>query len=183
MSLAVFLERYDSVVVTLDTVAGNNSFESDQRTKATGILDLIETKQFLATAMLFKEIFAFTGPLSRYLQSIVIDFGKALAMVDNTIVQLERLRMHPEYIMKLVESNFKAEGVQWKQRRLQRRRRMDGEEAQDQLANTPEEHWTRNTFYVVLDTVFASMKNRFAKNKELLQSYSLFSPSNFGTLL
>ena len=27
------------------------------------------------------------------------------------------------------------------------------------------------------------MKNRFAKNKELLQSYSLFSPSNFSTLV
>ena len=140
MTLAVFLERYDSVVVTLDTVAGNNSFESDQRTKAAGILDLIETKQFLATAMLFKEIFAFTGPLSRYLQSTAIDFGEALAMVDNTIVQLEKLRMHPEYIVQLEESNFKAEGVQWKQKRVQRRRRMDGEEAQDQPANSPEEH-------------------------------------------
>ncbi len=81
MSLAVFLERYDSVVATLDT-----SFESDQRAKAAGILDLNETKQFLATAMVFKEIVAFTGPLSRYLQSTAIDFGKALVMVDNTIV-------------------------------------------------------------------------------------------------
>ena len=90
--------------------------------------------------MLFKEIFAFTGPLSRYLQSTAIDFGEALAMVDNTIVQLEKLRMHPEYIVQLVESNFKAEGVQWKQKRVQRRRRMDEEEAQDQPANSPEEH-------------------------------------------
>ncbi len=104
-------------------------------------------------------------------------------MVDNTIVQLERLRVHPEYVIQLVERNFKAEGVQWKQKRAQRRGRMDGEEAQDQPANTPEEHWTRNTFYVVLDTVLASMKNRFAKNKEILESYSLFSPSNFTTLL
>ena len=64
MSLAVFLDRYDSVVATLDTVSGSNSFESDQRTKAAGILDVIETNQFLATAMLFKEIFVFTGLLS-----------------------------------------------------------------------------------------------------------------------
>ncbi len=61
-------------------------------------------------------------------------------MVDNTIVQLERLRVHPEYVIQLVERNFKAEGVQWKQKRAQRRRRMDGEEAQDQPANTPEEY-------------------------------------------
>ena len=38
---------------------------------------------------------------------------------------------------------------------------MDREEAHDEPANSPEEHWMRSTFYVVLDTVVGAIKNTF----------------------
>ena len=63
----------------------------------------LQTKQFLATAYLFREIFASTGPLSRYLQRVDVDFGKALGMVESAIDELNDLRKKPERIIKYVE--------------------------------------------------------------------------------
>ena len=60
---------------------------------------------------------------------------------------------------------------------------MAGEQAADEPAETPETHWERNTFYVVMDTVLQSMRNRFEKNKTLLATYHLFSPTNFDALI
>ena len=37
----------------------------------------------MATAFLFNEVFAKTGPLSRYLQSVNMNYAKALALIDS----------------------------------------------------------------------------------------------------
>ena len=158
LAIEVFLDRYDSVEEALEAVAHDTSFDADKRTKAAGLLEKIETKEFLATAVLFNEIFQHTGPLSRYLQSTTIDFGKALAMIDGTIDQLQRLRNHPEYVTQIVDRNFKAEHINWKPIRIRHRPRMAGEQAADEPAETPETHWERNTFYVVMDTVLQSVR-------------------------
>lgn len=41
-----------------------------------------------------------TGPLSRYLQSVNVDLGKALAMIDSCLSRLQRLRNDPDEIIK-----------------------------------------------------------------------------------
>ena len=38
---------------------------------------------------------------------------------------------------------------------------MDDENAEDEPAETPEDDWKRNTFYVSVDTIINSLKNRF----------------------
>ena len=95
-----------------------------------------------------------TGPLSRYLQSVNVDLGKALAMID----------------------------VIWKETRVRRRRVMDGEIASDEPETTPIAQWKRETFHVAVDTVINSMRNRFEKNRPLLQSLAMFPPSGFAKL-
>ena len=59
---------------------------------------------------------------------------------------------------------------------------MDGEVAPDEPALTPQGAWTRNTFFVVLDQVISSMRNRFGKNETLLSAYHLFSTQNFKSI-
>ena len=46
------------------------SFDLKHRSEAAGLLSSIQTREFMATAFLFNEIFAKTGPLSRNLQSV-----------------------------------------------------------------------------------------------------------------
>ena len=54
---------------------------------------------------------------------------------------------------------------------------MDGEIASDEPETTPISQWKRDTFYVAVDTVMNSMRNRFKKNRSLLQSLAMFTPT------
>ena len=47
------------------------------------------TKEITATACIFQEVFAVTGPLSNYLQSTDVDIGKANDLVDGCFNQLK----------------------------------------------------------------------------------------------
>ena len=125
---------------------------------------------------LFREILASTGPLSRYLQRVHVDFGKALGRVESAIDELNELRKEPERIIKYIKQKHNSPGVTWQESRV---RRMDGENVDDEPAETPEDDWKRNTFYVSVDTIINSLKNRFEKNQQLLQAFSLFAPSRF----
>ena len=105
-SLKEFLQRYECTMSVLETVAADTSFEGNQRRTSAGLVECFQTKQFVATAYLFREIFAITGPLSRYLQSIDIDFGKAISLIDCAVAQLNTLREEPENIVASVEQDF-----------------------------------------------------------------------------
>ena len=71
----------------------------------------------------------------------------------------------------------------WQESRVRRRRQMDDENAEDEPAETPEDDWKRNTFYVSVDTIINSLQNWFEKNQPLLQAFSLFAPSRFPQLV
>ena len=116
--LKVFLSRYDCILSVLETVALDVSFDGNPRKTSAGLLTQIQTKQFLATAYLFREIFASTGPLSRYLQRLDVDFGKALGMVGSVIDALNELRKKPEQIITCMEQNHDSESVIWQQPRV-----------------------------------------------------------------
>jgi hypothetical protein len=60
---------------------------------------------------------------------------------------------------------------------------MDGEIARDEPEATPLVHWKREIFHVAVGTVINSMRNRFEKNRPLLQSRAMFSPSGFPELV
>ena len=74
--LAMFLKRYDSVMRMLEKITASTAFDADRRnTKhANGMRNFFSTKQFVARAYLFREIFAMTGPLSHILQGVNIEF-------------------------------------------------------------------------------------------------------------
>ena len=182
-SLKAFLQRYESIMHVLETVSTDTSFDGNQRSTSAGLLECFQTKQFIATAYLFREIFAITGPLSRYLQSIDIDFGKAISMIDSAIVQLSKLREEPDTFIKSVEQEFDPSEVSWKSTRRRNQRMMDGEQAIDEPAIAPADHWKRDTFYVAMDKVSNGIRERFKNSQTLLEAFSLFTPSRFPYLL
>ncbi|XP_066933569.1 zinc finger MYM-type protein 1-like [Clytia hemisphaerica] len=73
--LEMFIEQYDAVLITLERLIEKRLGDADKRSAADGLLKTFQTKQLMETAYLFKEIFSFTGPLSRVLQGINIDFS------------------------------------------------------------------------------------------------------------
>ncbi len=99
------------------------SFEEKQRPTTEGLLASFQSRQITATACLFREIFAITGRLSRYLQSVSVDFGNALRMVDSAVLQLQEMRKIPDKIIEQATEEF--EGAEWRVTRICRRRMMD----------------------------------------------------------
>ena len=73
-----------------------------------------------------------TGLLSRILQDVNIDFGKALNLLNAALEQLLKLRSDPQKIIHAVEEKF--DGIAWEETRISRRRRMPDELAQDEPA-------------------------------------------------
>lgn len=88
----------------LKTVEEDQSNSAHARATAEGIGLSFEIKQVLAKAYLFRKIFAITGPLSRYLQSVNVDLGKAMGMIDSALQQLQRLRGEPDKVIQMTES-------------------------------------------------------------------------------
>ena len=119
----------------LGEVTGESSFSVNQRATAEGLLAPFQSKQIMPTACLFREIFVITGPLSRYLQSVNVDLGKALVMVDSSLSRLQSLRSDPDKVIQISDKDCGT--FEWKERRVRRRRVMDGEIARDQPEETP----------------------------------------------
>ena len=104
--LKVFCSRYDPIMQVLQKIQNDPSFEDNKRACANGLHQSFLSKEITATARIFQEVFAVTGPLSNYLQSTDVDIGKANDLVDGCFTQLKDLCERPETIMKQVESCF-----------------------------------------------------------------------------
>ena len=104
----------------------------------------------IATAYLFREIFATTGPLSRPLQAIEIDFGKAIQLLDGAMQQIQELRENPQRLIEVVERDFNPEEYTRKESRV---RRINGKLAEQEPATTAEDVWLRDAFYLSIGCV------------------------------
>ena len=90
--LDMLLKWYDSVILMLEKVTSSTAFDVDRWNTADEMRNLFSTKRFMVSAYLFREIFTMTGPLSRILQGVNIDFGKTLNLLDAALEQLSKLR-------------------------------------------------------------------------------------------
>ena len=151
-------------------------FETVQREENLKVLSLkrLNTVRWHSRESCLKVLLSRYDCILSVLDTVALDFS---------IDELNELRKEPERIIKYVEQKHNSPGVTWQESRVRRRRRMDDENAEDEPAETPEDDWKRNTFYVSVDTIINSLKNRFEKNQPLLQAFSLFAPSRFPQLV
>ena len=102
-------------------------------------------------------------------------------MVDGCLSRLQRLRSDPDEIIRICENECNK--VKWNETRVRHQKMMDGEMASDEPEATAYAQWKRETFHVGVNTVIISMRNRFQKNRPLLESLAVFSPSCFVQLI
>ena len=114
----------------------------------------------MATAFLLREIFAVTGPRSRYLQTVDIHFSKAVPARGSVITSLQKMRVVPDDIFWLMAGDDFRD-TEWRAMHVHHRRRPSGPE--DEPAENPEAACICNIFYVVLDQVLRPMADRFDK--------------------
>ena len=87
----MFANIFGMVWEALDIIHTDMSFDTKHRSETAGLLISIQTKQFLATAVLLNEISTLTGPLSCYLQSIDTALSRAMNIIDVPIAALEKM--------------------------------------------------------------------------------------------
>ena len=162
----------------MEKIKAGSAFEVKLREKANELLTLIQTRQFMATASLLREIFTVTSPLSRYLQTVDIDFSKAVPVIGSVITSLQKMRVMPDDIFWLMaDDDFRD--TEWRATHVHHRRRPSV--AEDEPAENPEAACICSTFYVVLDQVLRPMGDRF--DKTLFAMRAVFCPNQFPELV
>ena len=81
----------------------STAFDVNIQDTADSMQNLFSTKQFIASAYLFQELFAMIRSLSYILQVENIVFGKTLSLLDSALEQLLKLRSDPPKIIHVVE--------------------------------------------------------------------------------
>lgn len=185
MCIRTFVERHKCIILTLEMIQNDSTFDNKQRSEAAGLLISINTKQFLATLFLFHEIFTRTGPLNRYLQNVNIDFSKALTMIESVLSSLELMRENAEDVIQLMENAAVSfDDIEWRITRVRRttQKELTSHTGTTSETESPKQAWKCCTFYIVIDTILQSFRSRFQDSKPLFQMLSVFSPNNFTTL-
>ena len=117
--LDTFNKRYDVIMKVLKDVSEDSAIDEKHQSIANGLFDNFSCKEFVATALLFIEIFGITGPLSRCLQSKRVDLAKACSLVTGSKKQIESLRHNCETIIEKMNS---FENCRWNSEGSLRRR-------------------------------------------------------------
>ena len=184
MCIRTFVERHKYIILTLEMIQNDSTFDNKQRSEAAGLLVSINTKQFLAIpcSSFAKYLHTRDHALSRYLQTVNIDFSKALTMIECVSSSLELMRQKAEDVIRIMEdATVGFDDIEWRMTRVRRNTQ------KEHISHTPETEspkqvWKRCTFYVVIDTILQSFRSRFQDSKPLFQMLSVFSPVNFTVL-
>ena len=99
-------------------------------------------------------------------------------MIDSAITSLQKMRDTPDDIFRLMADDDFGD-TDWRTTHVRHRRRLSEDE--DEPAANPEAAWIRNTFYVVLDQVLPSVRDRF--DKALFAMLAVFCPNQFSELV
>ena len=170
--LHIFDKGYDVIMKVLKDVSEDSAIDEKHQSIANCIFDNFSCKEFVATALLFIEIFGITGPLSRHSQSKRVDYlAKACSLVSGSKKQIESLRHNCETIIEKINS---FENCHWNSEGSRRRRikRLNVNESDEDV-------WRRQTFLPVIDQVISSLDRRFLQNEDVFVSLSNFAPANF----
>ncbi|CAF4965576.1 unnamed protein product [Rotaria sp. Silwood1] len=157
-SLKVIVIRYSEILSTLELIETGDSFI---------LLQVIRTFDFVFHIHMMSEIYLITHILSKFLQHSNISLTDALAKVKVTIDSLQSLRDEHEFkriwdeSMKICIANNIDESQERRKRKVPLR--FGGGDATT-INSTIQDQYRDQSFYAVLDSIVASIKERFDEN-------------------
>ncbi|KAF0706626.1 zinc finger MYM-type protein 1-like, partial [Aphis craccivora] len=177
-ALTVILDKYKAVMNTLEELS--NSTERETSSMASNLMSTISSFKFVTHLLLMRNIFEHTTPLSMYLQSLSLDFITALTMIDNCANKLSELRneLHLDALLaeaKRFSLENELEEIWFPEKRVQRRKRMAGENTNDEIVSNPKDDFKIHVYYTVLDQISTSITTRFEGSREILSDLTLLS--------
>lgn len=158
----------------------SNSIERETFSMASSLMSTISSFKFVTHLLLMRNIFEHTTPLSMYLQSLSLDFVTALTMVNNCAKKLSELRneLHLDVLLaeaKRFSLENELEEIWFPEKRVQRRKKMAGENTNDEIVSNAKDDFKIHIYYTVLDQISTSITSRFEGSREILSDLSLLS--------
>jgi len=183
-ALATVLKTLDAILDTLDEIK-NVEGQVDFKTGAecNGLIEYLQSFNFLLTANIFSKIFDYIEPMSRALQAHNIDIIMAMDMLTKAQKNIESLR-NDDMFQNIYEStkkdgkvyNFDLQLSTSSNRRRRVPRQYD-EKLRDQALEDPVVSYKVNTYFVILDIISADLKKRFNDNYiEVAKDLYLLTP-------
>ena len=186
---------YLVVICCLTYLLHSNSQNQSTRTQAAELRDKLLGYRVILTAMVFLSMFRFLTPLSDYLQTAGMDYAQAWVQIENAVLMLREhsrkfsdIKIATDKFVEVINSQlteeWALEGVIVEdclpKQRTKARRRMDGENARDDIGSLNELKKFEVTVYnSVYDTALQSLEKRFAAHKKLYKYLLLICPSRF----
>lgn len=157
---------------------------SDRVTSSTAksIILSITNFDFIISIVLLRHIFEITTPLSNYLQSKTIDFIEALHLVDVAKKCLIGMRKDIEYENLITEAKefalkYNLEETDFKQIRTRKKKKLVGENSNDEVSDSVAYRYKINTYFIILDQIIKSIETRFNDSRNIIKDLALLSPN------
>ena len=157
------------VKVKLDDIdmASNSSASIDTRSDASCLLHNMYTFQFLTMLPFWDDILTSIDRIQKRLQSPKVNFNEARADIQNLELYITSMR---DSLCKNAIVKGEEKCTEWdidvdQQRRVRRKKKMAGEETQDEPPNAIEE--MDSTLKVILDRLKTGMRDKFTRLSHL----------------
>ncbi|CAI6353504.1 unnamed protein product [Macrosiphum euphorbiae] len=176
--ISVIHDKFDALIDTLNILSSSTDRVTSSNARI--FLQTISSFNFILILKLVGRIFSITTPTSCYLQSKNIDFIQAFQLIDNAKEQLVALRSDEKFDdlaedskkfaidHNLPESNFKES-------RVRKKKKMAGEQANDEIIISASERFKINTYFKALDQIITSITNRYNGARDIFKDLSLLS--------
>ena len=181
------------MLLALDAIANDTSFQESTRSDAKVIMDHFQKFETILTAFMFLRLYSITTLLSLYLQTKGLDMLQAWRMVETTSKKVNNISRDFESIHTkakdfcdvvneaLNESNLEV-GTALPKKRVRRKKRLDGEQCQDEALLDELQSFKVNTFNLIMDRIVTNLKTRFLDHEMLYKDFSCFDPKRFKEL-
>ncbi|KAL5246331.1 hypothetical protein ACI65C_013739 [Semiaphis heraclei] len=174
----------------LDT---DSSIDSNTSSDARFLLEKWTSFEYILTSFIFLEIFHYTTPASKYLQSKELDFITVINLIKSLISDLKKgsskYDLIVEKTMNFISSKNNSEHIKklnivieetFPDKRRSKIKKIPGELASDDIRNISNvEYFKVNTHRRIYDVLITTFENRFEKNEKLYDVLSILNPKRF----
>ena len=182
-------------ILALNAIAEEPTFQESARSDAKFLLEHFMKFETLLTAHVFLLIYKITTPLSLYLQTKGLDMLQAWRMVETVSKEIATISRDFESVhqkakefcasvnLTLDELGTDLEmDVALPKKRARKKKRMAGEQCQDEAVMNEVESYRINVFNAIMDRVTQNLNERFLNHEKIYKDFACFDPRRFNEL-
>ena len=184
---------FAELILAPDAVADKPTFQESVRSDAKVLMDHFMKFETILAAFVFLQIYKVTTPLSLYHQTKGLDMLQAWRMVETVNKEITAISRDFESIhqkakefcasvnVSLDETDLEIDAVLPK-KRARKKKRMPGEQCQDEAVLDEVDSYRINTFNAIMDRVVQNLKVRFLDHEKCYNDFACFDPRSFSEL-